>query len=120
MKKEDLVMAKLNELTILEFTRNYDKSELQRFFEEETKEEKTLKNDIKEIMYSLYDKNKYDINVNNNFVAINEIIEKKENSLHTKEVEKIWSSNFYKLPRIWVMGKKISKKLMLETLNRLD
>jgi len=116
MNKNDLVIAKLNMLTIIDFERNYNKSEIERFFVEDTEEMKQTQKEIKEILESEFDAEKYDINVNNNFVAINEIIEKTETSITTREVKKIFSDNFNKLPYNWVMGRKISKKCMEDAL----
>lgn len=112
MNKNDLVIAKLNMLTILEFTQNYNKTETERFFVEDTEEMKSLQKEIKEILESDFDAEKYDIRVNNNFVEISEIIEKTEKSLHLKSIKKIFSDNFNHLPYAYVMGRKISKKNM--------
>ena len=73
---------------------------------------KSLQKEIKEILESDFDAEKYDIRVNNNFVEISEIIEKTEKSLHLKSIKKIFSDNFNHLPYAYVMGRKISKKNM--------
>ena len=119
MNKNDLVMAKLNMLTILEFTQNYNKSEMERFFVEDTEEMKRTQKEIKEILESEFDAEKYDIKVNNNFVEISEIIEKTETSLHLKSIKKIFSENFNHLPYAYVMGRKISKRNMEDTLKSM-
>ena len=119
MNKNDLVMAKLNMLTILEFTQNYNKSEMERFFVEDTEEMKRTQKEIKEILESEFDAEKYDIKVNNNFVEISEIIEKTETSLHLKSIKKIFSENFNHLPYAYVMGRKISKRNMEDALKSM-
>lgn len=119
MNKNDLVMAKLNMLTILEFTQNYNKSEMERFFVKDTEEMERTQKEIKEILESEFDAEKYDIKVNNNFVEISEIIEKTETSLHLKSIKKIFSENFNHLPYAYVMGRKISKKNMEDALKSM-
>lgn len=119
MNKNDLVMAKLNMLTILEFTQNYNKSEMERFFVEDTEEMKRTQKEIKEILESEFDAEKYDIKVNNNFVEISEIIERTETSLHLKSIKKIFSENFNHLPYAYVMGRKISKRNMEDALKSM-
>ena len=119
MNKNDLVMAKLNMLTILEFTQNYNKSEMERFFVEDTEEMKRTQKEIKEILESEFDAEKYDIKVNNNFVEISEIIERTETSLHLKSIKKIFSENFNHLPYAYVMGRKISKRNMEDALESM-
>lgn len=106
------IKGKLNYITILDFKENYDKSEIQRLISVESDEILKTKNEIKEILSSIYDTEKYYIRVSNNFVSIDEIINKTENSISTKEYKKIWSDNFSKLPYSWVMGRKTSKKAM--------
>lgn len=119
MNKNDLVMAKLNMLTILEFTQNYNKSEMERFFVEDTEEMKRTQKEIKKILESEFDAEKYDIKVNNNFVEISEIIERTETSLHLKSIKKIFSENFNHLPYAYVMGRKISKRNMEDALKSM-
>ncbi|MBQ3475842.1 MAG: hypothetical protein IJH20_06715 [Bacilli bacterium] len=119
MNKNDLVMAKLNMLTILEFTQNYNKSEMERFFVEDTEEMKRTQKEIKEILESDFDAEKYDIKVNNNFVEISEIINKTETSITTRSIKKIFSENFNHLPYAYVMGRKISKKNMENALKNM-
>lgn len=109
MNKNDLIMAKLNMLTVLEFKENYNKSEFERILFESEKI-KEIKKEIEELLYSQYPKNEYDIMVSCSHIAINKIISKNKNSLSLQEYKKIWSDNFKKLPYRYVMGGKVGKR----------
>jgi len=113
------IIDKLNYLTILDFYDNYDKGEVERFFTTENEEIKRVKSEIETMLYSIYDKNKYSVSVNCNFVAINEILEKTERTIIEREFKKIFSENFYRLPYSWVMGRKVSKKTMQEIIEKM-
>lgn len=113
------IIDKLNYLTILDFYDNYDKSEVERFFTTENEEIKRVKSEIETMLYSIYDKNKYSVDVNCNFVTINEILEKTERTTIERQFKKIFSENFFKLPYSWVMGKKVSKKTMQEIIEKM-
>lgn len=107
------IKAKLNYMTILDLKENYNKNEIERIvFVNNNDEIKKIKKEIENMLYSIYDKNEYDIMVGCNHITINKIISKNENSLSLQEYKKIWSDNFEKLPYAYVMGKKISKKDM--------
>ena len=120
MTKEELVKAKLNMLTILDLNLNYNKSELERMFTRDTEEMKTLKDEIKDILSSIYSTDEYLIDINGSFIRISKIIARTENSIRTQEHKVIWSDNFRKLPYSYVMGKKMGKKAYLETLKVLS
>lgn len=113
------IIDKLNYLTILDFYDNYNKSEMERFFTMESKEIKRVKSEIETMLYSIYDKNKYSVRVNCNFVEISEILEKTERTTIERQFKKIFSENFEKLPYCWVMGKKVSKKTMQEIIKEM-
>lgn len=119
MNNEELIKAKLNYMTILDFKENYNKSEIERILNLSNEEIIKTKMELKDILSSMYDTNKYHFVISSNFISIDEIIEKKENSMMTREYKKIWSDNFNKLPRQWVMGKKVGKKCMEETLKEM-
>ena len=121
MNYMESIKAKLNYMTILDFQKNYNKSEFKRFFEKDSDEIIKTKKEIEDILYSIYDKNEYIIGVNCHFVDISKIISKDENGgMMTQSIETIWSDNFKKLPYNWVMGQKIGKKTMESYLKHLE
>jgi len=120
MNNIDLIKSKLDYITILDFYNNYDKSELERVVANDSKEITRVKTEIKDILSAIYDTEKYDFIISCNFVAIHEILEKKENSKITREIMKIWANNFEKLPYTWVMGRKVAKSVMQNAIKNME
>lgn len=109
------IIEKLNKLTILDITENYNKSEYERIIldVENTDEIKRIKEEIKNILEEYYNSEQYFIHISCNHVSIDKIIERRENCTVTTPFKQIYSDNFSRLPYAYVMGKKISKKAML-------
>lgn len=112
---ERKIIEKLNKLTILDITENYNKSEYERIIldVENTDEIKRIKEEIKNILEEYYNPEQYFIRISCNHVSIDKIIERRENCTITTPFKQIYSDNFSRLPYAYVMGKKISKKAML-------
>ena len=120
MNKVDLIKSKLDYITILDFYNNYDKSEFERVVANDSKEITRVKTEILDILKGMYDTEKYDFTISCNFVSINEIVEKRENSMITKVKEKIFSNNFEKLPYSWIMGRKVTKSVMQNAIKNME
>ena len=114
------VKERLNKLTILEFKENYNKSEIQRIVKNyQTEEYKKIVEEIKEKMSQIYNSDEYSIRVASSYVSINKVLERTKFGTSEQEYEKIWSDNFKILPYGYVMGKKVSKKVMEETIKMM-
>lgn len=115
----ELVKEKLNYLTMLDFNDNYNKTDIERMFIVESDEIKRVKKEIEEILYKTYDRTKYKIRADVNYVTIYKIDHTYSVEM-LQVVETIWSDNFRKLPTAWVFGKAVSKKVLEDTLAELE